>query len=99
MEEILSEDFLLDEREDVPQNDDLKQLLQDANTKVYIVYNVWGLRGDFTINQNIFAKTRNKKLEIYLMLFVSGVSSWRPVEFGSVGNKVSSFLLLMINNK
>ena len=40
MEEILSEDFLLDEREDVPQNDDLKQLLQDANTKVYIVYNV-----------------------------------------------------------
>ena len=40
MEEILSEDFLLEEKDEVSQNDDLKQLLQDANTKVYIVSNV-----------------------------------------------------------
>ena len=59
MEEIFSEDFLLDssgDEEKVSPNDDLKQLLQDANIKVE-TGGVCSAGGDFNINQIVKEKS------------------------------------------
>ena len=52
MEEILSEDFVLDQ---TSPSDDLKQLLRDADIKV-----LTGCWGDFNINQNTFKTSKQE---------------------------------------
>ena len=58
MEEIFSEDFLpaSGDGDKVSPNDDLKQLLQDANIKVE-TGGVWQAGGDFNINQIVKEKS------------------------------------------